>query len=131
MVTRVRFQEPVAGAHVRFQLLNEAGLLVSVAQSKLYGPSRAFAAGEEVDVKVRFRARLAGGGYRLVTIITGSNVDDHLLHDEGPVIYVTPRVGTWGIADTLATIEVDGEDWTWREPLMLDGRQSAEAQPPA
>jgi ABC-type polysaccharide/polyol phosphate transport system ATPase subunit len=127
MVTRVRFEQPVENPHVRFQLVNEAGLLVSVTQSKLYGPGRAFAAGDEVDVRVRFRARLAHGGYRLDTIITGSNVDDHLLHDEGPVVYVTPRVGTWGIADPLVTIEVDGEDWTWREPLMFDGRQSAEA----
>jgi hypothetical protein len=126
----VRFEQAVAEPHVRFQLLNEAGLLVSVTQSRLYGPSRSFAAGDEVDVKVRFRARLAGGSYRLVTIITGPNVDDHLLQDEGPIIYVNPRVGTWGIADPLVTIEVDGEDWTWREPLTLDGRQSAEVQPP-
>jgi ABC-type transport system involved in cytochrome c biogenesis ATPase subunit len=130
MVTRVRFEQAVAEPHVRFQLLNEAGMLVSVTQSRLYGPSRSFAAGDEVDVKVRFRARLVGGSYRLVTIITGPNVDNHLLNDEGPVIYVNPRVGTWGIADPLVTIEVDGEDWTWREPLTLDGRQSAEVQPP-
>jgi hypothetical protein len=130
MVTRVRFEQSVADPHVTFQFLNEAGLLVSVTQSKLYGPGRTFAAGEVVDVKVRFRARLAGGGYRLVTIITGPNVDDHLLHDEGPVIYVTPRIGTWGIADPLVTIEVDGEDWTWRESLMLDRRQSPGPRPP-
>jgi hypothetical protein len=130
IATRVRFDEPVADPHVRFELLNEGGVLISTTQSKLYGPGRAFAAGEEIDVSVRFRARLAGGAYRLVTIITGPNIDDHLLRDEGPVVYVTPRVGTWGIADPLVTIEVDGEDWTWRKPLMFDGRQSPGSQLP-
>jgi ABC-type polysaccharide/polyol phosphate transport system ATPase subunit len=130
MVTRVRFEQRVSDPHVRFQVLDEGGLLVSTTQSKLYGPGRVFAAGEEVDVRVRFQARLGGGGYRLVTIVTGSNADDHLLQDEGPVVYVTPRVGTWGLADPLVTIEVDGEDWTWRQPLMFDGRQPPAPQLP-
>jgi ABC-type polysaccharide/polyol phosphate transport system ATPase subunit len=130
LVTRVRFERPVASPSVLFQLVKEGGVLVSTTQSVLPAPQRTFAAGEEVDVRVRFRARLTGGGYRLVTIITGRNVDDHLLRDEGPVIYVGPRLGTWGIADPLATIEVDGEDVTWRDPIMLDGRTSAEFHPP-
>ena len=131
LVTRVRFEQPVASPSVLFQLFTEGGALASTTQSVLPAPQRTFAAGEEVDVRVRFRARLVGGGYRLVTIITGPNVDDHLLRDEGPVIYVGPRLGTWGIADPLATIEVDGEDWTWRESLMFDGRRPAEPQRPA
>jgi len=129
LVTRVRFEKPVASPSVLFQIMTEGGLLASTTQSVLPAPRHTFAAGQEVDVRMRFRARLVGGGYRLVTIITGANVDDHLLRDEGPVIYVGPRLGTWGIADPLATIEVDGEDWTWREPITLDGRQP-EPQPP-
>jgi ABC-type polysaccharide/polyol phosphate transport system ATPase subunit len=131
MVTRIRFEQVVANPSVLFQLLTEGGLHVSTTQSVLPAPRRTFAAGEEVDVRVRFRARLAGGSYRLVTIITGPDLDDHLLRDEGPVIYVGPRLGAWGIADALGTIEVDGEDWTWRESLMFDGRQPVEPQPPA
>jgi ABC-2 type transport system ATP-binding protein len=130
LVTRLRFEQAVASPSVLFQLLTEGGVLVSTTQSVLPAPRRTFAAGEEVDVRVRFRARLTGGGYRLVIIITGRDIGDHLLRDEGPVIYVGPRLGTWGIADPLATIEVDGEDWTWRESLMFDGRQRAEPQPP-
>jgi ABC-type polysaccharide/polyol phosphate transport system ATPase subunit len=130
MVTRVRFEQPVVNPSVLFQLLTDGGVLVSTTQSVLPARRRTFAAGEEVDVRVRFRARLTGGGYQLVTIITGADVDDHLLRDEGPVIYVGPRLGTWGIADPLATIEVDGEDWTWRDSMMFDGRQPAERRPP-
>lgn len=130
VVTRVRFERPVADPHVKFQVLTEAGLLVSTSQSLLRRPWRTFAAGEEVDVRVRFRARFGGGGYRLVTIITGANVDDHLLRDEGPVVYVEPRVGTWGIVDPQATIEVDGEDRTWTESLMMQRHDSAPSQPP-
>jgi ABC-type polysaccharide/polyol phosphate transport system ATPase subunit len=130
IVTRLRFEQAVANPSVLFQLVTEGGLLVSTTQSVLPAPQRTFAAGDEVDVRVRFRARLVGGGYRLVTIITGPNVDDHLLRDEGPVIYVGPRLGTWGIADPLATIEVDGEDYTWRESMMFDGRRPAQPQPP-
>jgi ABC-type polysaccharide/polyol phosphate transport system ATPase subunit len=129
LVTRVQFDERVVDPHVKFQILTEGGLLVSTTQSVLRGPWRVVTAGEQVDVRVRFRARLGGGSYRLVTIITGANVDDHLLRDEGPVVYVEPRLGTWGIADPLATIEVDGEDQTWRGSLMLEGRQSAEPEP--
>ena len=131
LVTRVRFEQQVVNPSVLFQLITEAGVLVSTTQSVLPAPQRTFAAGDEVDVRVRFRARVVGGGYRLVTIITGQQLDDYLLRDEGPVIYVGPRLGTWGIADPLATIEVDGEDWTWHGSIMLDGRQPAEPQPPA
>jgi ABC-type polysaccharide/polyol phosphate transport system ATPase subunit len=125
-VTRLRFQRPVASPSVLFQLRSEGGVVVSTTQSVLPAPRRGFAAGEEVDVRVRFRARLAGGGYQLVTIITGQDVGEHLVRDEGPVIYVGPRLGAWGFADPLATIEVDDEDWTWRESLMFDGRQPAQ-----
>jgi len=122
MVTRLRFEEPVTSPSVLFQLLTDRGVLVSTTKSVLPAPQRTFAPGEEVDVRVRFRARLTGGGYQLVTIITGRDVDNHLLRDEGPMIYVGPRLGTWGLADPLATIEVGGEDWTWREPIMFDRR---------
>ncbi|MBV8304643.1 MAG: ATP-binding cassette domain-containing protein [Acidimicrobiia bacterium] len=126
LVTRVRFQEETVDPHFQFQILTEEGLLVSTTQSDLRRPWRVFAGGEEVDVGVRFRTRLAGGSYRLVTIVTGANVDDQLLRDEGPVIYVEPRVGTWGIVDPFATIEIDGEDRTWNESVMLRGPQSQE-----
>jgi ABC-type polysaccharide/polyol phosphate transport system ATPase subunit len=129
VVTRLRFEQPAAYPSVLFQLRSEGGVVVSTTQSVLPA-RRTFSAGEEVDVRVRFRARLAGGGYQLITIITGQDVDHHLFRDEGPVIYVGPRLGAWGFADPLATIEVDGEDWTWRESLMMDGRQPAEPQPP-
>ena len=126
LVTRVRFEAPVVDPHVKFDVLSEAGLLVSTTQSRLHGSWRTFEAGEEADIRVRFRARLGGGSYRLVTTVTGANVDDHLLRDEGPLIYIEPRVGTWGLVDPLATIEMDGEDRTWRDSLMLDGRPPAE-----
>ena len=131
VVTRIRFDQPVVDPSVLFQLRTEGGVVVSSTQSVLPAPRRTFGTGEEVDVRVRFRARLAGGGYQLITIITGQDVSDHLFRDEGPVIYVGPRLGAWGFADPLATIEVDGEDWTWRESLMFDGRQRAEPQPRA
>ncbi|MBV8234661.1 MAG: ATP-binding cassette domain-containing protein [Acidimicrobiia bacterium] len=126
LVTRVRFQQETVDPHFQFQILTTEGLLVSTTQSDLRRPWRVFAGGEEVDVGVRFRTRLAGGSYRLVTIVTGANVDDQLLRDEGPVIYVEPRVGTWGIVDPFATIEIDGEDRTWNESVMLRGPQSQE-----
>ncbi len=127
IVTRVRFEQPVEDPHVKFQILTEGGLLVSTTQSVLRRPWRRFEPGDEVDVRVRFRARFAGGSYRLVTIVTGANVDDHLVRDEGPVLYVEPRVGTWGIVDPVATIEVDGEDRTWNESLMLQGRDATDS----
>jgi hypothetical protein len=129
LVTRVRFVQAVEDPHVRFEVLTEGGLLVSTSQSVLRRPWRVFRAGEEVDIRVRFRARFAGGSYRLVTIVTGANVDDQLLREEGPVVYVEPRVGTWGIVDPQATVEVDGEDRTWHESAMLDGRHG-EQHPP-
>jgi ABC-type polysaccharide/polyol phosphate transport system ATPase subunit len=131
MVTRVRFAQRVVDPHVKFEILNELGVLVSTTYSILGEPWRTFAVGEEVDVRVRFRARFAGGGYTPVTIITGANADDYLLRDEGPVVYVEPRIGTFGIADPLATIEVGGEDRTLRRSLMLEPWQAMEPRRPA
>lgn len=123
LVTRVRFEEQVVNPHFSFDILTEGGLLVSTTQSALDTGTRAFAAGEETDVSVRFRARLAGGGYRLVTSITAANAEDQLLRDEGPVIYVEPRLGTWGIVDPHATIEIAGEQRAWRDSYMLGDRR--------
>jgi ABC-type polysaccharide/polyol phosphate transport system ATPase subunit len=130
MVTRVRFEQAIANPSVVFQLVTDAGQLVSTTQSVLPALRRNFGAGEEVDVRVSFRARLGGGGYRLVTIVTDPDAEAYLLLDEGPVIYVGPRLGTWGVVDPHVTIEVNGEDWTWREDPMLAGRQRAEPPPP-
>lgn len=129
VVTRVRFEQPVANPSVFFQIRGEGGVVVSTTQSVLPAPRHDFATGEEVDVRIRFRARLTGGTYQLVTIITGKDFDNHLLRDEGPVIYVGPRLGAWGFADPLATIEVDGEDWSWSESLTFHGQQAADPQP--
>src|SRR5436305_7048771 len=76
LVTRVRFDQPVANPSVLFQLRSESGVIVSTTQSALPPLQRTFAADEQVDVRVRFRARLAGGAYQLVTIITGRDLDE-------------------------------------------------------
>ena len=122
VTTRVRFDRDVADPHVMFQVLSDGGLLISTTRSVFGRAWRQFRAGDEAEIHVQFRARLGGGSYRLVTTITEADVETQLLRDEGPVIYVTPRVGAVGFSDVLASIEVDGQDRTWRESLTLDGR---------
>lgn len=120
---RVRFEEPVSGPTVTFDVLNEGGLRVATTRSYVERGWRDFNAGEVADIAVRFRARLGGGSYRLVMTVSGENVDDQLMRDEGPTVYVEPRLGTWGIADVMASISVAGRDRSWPESLTLESER--------
>jgi ABC-type polysaccharide/polyol phosphate transport system ATPase subunit len=130
MHVRLRFNREMESPHFRFQIQSESGLLLSTTQSTVGAKWRRFAAGEETEVKISFRSRFGGGSYRLVTIVTESDGATPVLRDEGLVLYIAPRVGAFGFADPLATIDVDGDDRTAHESMSLGGTSPAAAPSP-
>jgi ABC-type polysaccharide/polyol phosphate transport system ATPase subunit len=129
MHVRLRFEREVASPQVLFQVHTEGGILISTTSTAVGVPWRRFSAGEEADVRISFRARFGGGSYRLVTSVMESDRSEVLLRDEGLVLYVAPRVGTFGFADPVAKIEVDGDDRT-DHPSVSFGGPAAASTPP-
>lgn len=94
-----------------FQVLTEDGRLAYEMKSVLTQRYRAFEAGEEAEVEVAFVARLAGGTYRVLTVITSVDGRSVLWYDPvGTLIYLAAPYGVAGVADLGAQIRVDGRD---------------------
>jgi ABC-type polysaccharide/polyol phosphate transport system ATPase subunit len=115
---RLRFYREVSGCTLSFDIVGAMGVPVA-SHSRALGGERPFEAGEEVDAKVRFRARLGGGNYELVIRIHSS--DGELLGiSEGLILFVAGRPGSLGALDMRATVEVDGIDRTDRRASLLE-----------
>lgn len=111
LALRVRFDRPADSPQVVFQVLTEDGRLAYEMKSVLTQRYRAFEAGEEAEVEVAFVARLAGGTYRVLTVITSVDGRSVLWYDPvGTLIYLAAPYGVAGVADLGAQIRVDGRD---------------------
>ena len=107
---RLRFEQPAESPQLAFNVMNEVGQLAYGRFTAIGTSWRQLRAGEEVDVIVRFRPRLAGGTYRLSTPVYDTACRVMLAaDDEGMLFHMPPRLGTLGIADLEATIVIDGE----------------------
>lgn len=108
LVLRLRILSEIRDPEILLSVSTETGLLVSLSACST-GPSRSvFGVGEEPEIRIRFRASLGGGVYRLgVEIRAGSNGVE-VLRTEGLLLYVSPRRGALGLADVRPTFEVDG-----------------------
>jgi ABC-2 type transport system ATP-binding protein len=114
---RLRFYREVHGCTVSFEIVGAMGTPVSSYTSALQR-ERPFEAGEDVEARIRFRARLGGGNYELVVRIHSH--DGELLGiSEGLILFVAGRPGSLGTVDLCATIEVDGVDRTDRRASFL------------
>ncbi len=116
---RLRFDTAVDSPQVHLTVLSEDGTVAYEMRSAINRQHRRFEAGEEADVTIQLTPHVAGGSFRF--LLTVSSVDGRtiLYRDQaGIVAYVTPALGTSGIADLEATIALDGdvltdypEDW--------------------
>lgn len=127
---RVRFHQNVHSPQIAFRVIAEDGTLAYGMHSTIGRHWRDFAEGEETVVTTHFRPRFGGGGtFRLVTEITDL-AGSHVLGTDlgGPRLYIPPRLGTSGLGDAGATVEVDGRTMTDHQPLTLgDGGKGAAA----
>jgi ABC-type polysaccharide/polyol phosphate transport system ATPase subunit len=120
---RLRFYRETPACRLSFAIVGAMGQPVA-SHSQVLQRERPFREGEEVEAKVRFRARLGGGNYELVARIH-STEGELLGISEGLILFVAGRPGSLGALDLRATIQVDGEDRTDRRTSLLDHSQSS------
>src|SRR3954469_17707484 len=116
---RLRFYSEVPDCTISFAIIGAMGVPVA-SHTRPLDRERPFRAGEEVEARVRFRARLGGGNYELVVRIHSSE-GELLGVSEGLILFVAGRPGSLGAADLRATIRVDGADRTDRRTSFLEG----------
>ncbi|HEX3794022.1 MAG TPA: ABC transporter ATP-binding protein [Acidimicrobiales bacterium] len=122
-VWTIRFDHPVESPQAVFRILAEDGTLAYSMQTTLGSEWKDFVPGDTTEVRVRFRPRFGGGGtFRLLLdVLDTSGVHVLGTDPEGPRLYVGPRLGTGGLGDALATIEMADHDMTNHQTLALDG----------
>ena len=119
--TRLRFDAAVDSPQVWFQVLAQDGTLVYEMKTAIGRAYRQFAAGEEAELEIDFTPRLGGGTYRLHVSVTTLDGRSVLCRDpEGVLFYVSPPLGTAGVADLEAAIALDGRCLTEHDSLMLE-----------
>jgi ABC-2 type transport system ATP-binding protein len=108
---RLRFDREVDSPLVTAAILNDLGAVAFGGQSPVSHHHRAYRAGDEAEVEIRFVARLGGGSYRLTTSVRTADGRDILDADPtGIAFYVEPRPWAYGPADLEAVFSVDGTD---------------------
>ena len=123
---RWRFDRAVDSPQLYFQVLADNGSLVYEMKSAIGRHYRTIEAGEEIEVAIDFTPRLGGGTFRLITLVTDRNAREVFHRDHGGhLIYITPRLGTTGVADLEATIRLDGESLTEHDSLELANQVQA------
>ncbi|HMC38571.1 MAG TPA: ABC transporter ATP-binding protein [Acidimicrobiales bacterium] len=123
---RLRFNERVDHPRFVFGVTSEDGTACYVMQTRVGLEWRSFAAADELEVDVDLSTTLGGGTYRFTLTATDRFGRQTYLHDVGGlVVYVTPRLGSAGIADLDAHIKASGDDLTAHEPLLIEGKASS------
>ncbi len=106
----LRTVEAVDTPQVLFVVRGEDGSVVYRAQSAFGQGHRPVEAGQTLTVEIPFSPRFGGGGtYSLELVVTDRDGRDVLGRSEGhTLVYVSPRPGTFGVADLGARIVLDG-----------------------
>ncbi len=132
---RIRFETPCDSPHAAFRVLAEDGTLAYSMHTTIGSEWKRFEAGDVTDVKVRFQPRFGGGGtFRLLLDVTDVR-GTHVLGTDlaGIRLYLPPRLGTAGLGDALASIDMAGKPMTEHTDMTLDGkpRRQRHATPPS
>jgi hypothetical protein len=78
-----------------------------------------FADGEDVQLRLSFRARLGGGNYMLAVLMR--DADGRLLgRSDGLMLFVAGRPSSLGVVELCAEFAVDGIDRTDRRTMILE-----------
>ena len=115
---RIAFDAPADGPELHLRVVAEDRSLVYEARS---GIARGrVAAGTETDAEVSFTTNLNGGSFRFLLAVTAAD-GSHTMHEDrnGTLVYLTPVLGTSGVADLDATVTLDGEVLTDHPDVAL------------
>ena len=115
---RLRFYRDVPRFNVAFTIVGAMGV-PAASHSRVVDRRHVFQAGDDIDVGVRFRARLGGGNYELVVRIH-TEEGEVLGVSEGLILFVAGRPGSLGPVDLRATVAIDGVDRTDRRRSFLE-----------
>ena len=124
---KLRFNRPVESPQLYFQIHTDQGAVAYSLTSEIGKYWRTFAAGEVATVRIPFEVRLGGGTYRLTLIVFDRNSREVMGQDaSGILIYVTPRLGSMGVADLRGSISVDDRSLSQHESLLIGPSGPAE-----
>lgn len=117
---RLRFHRELADCTIEFRVVAESGSQVAAHREAIPSGEGPFQVGDELPLRIRFRARLGGGNYELGVRILG--IDDKPLgNSEGLILFVSGRPDSMGAIDLRASIEVDGVNRTDFRTSLLAG----------
>jgi ABC-type polysaccharide/polyol phosphate transport system ATPase subunit len=120
---RLRFYRQLTDCRVEFTVA-ESGLRIATHTEALPADAAPFLPGQEMPVRIRFRARLGGGNYELSVRILGPD-GEVLGTTEGLILFVAGRPDSMGAVDLRASIAVDGVNRTdFRESLLIGDEQT-------
>ena len=118
LVLRLRFHEDVAAVELMLTIETDMGYPVSTDASRVEAPAEGFRAGEQVELRVSFRARLGGGSYRLA-IALRTPKGTPLGASDGLMLFVAARPSSIGVVELCAEFKVDGVDRTDYRSMIL------------
>ncbi len=115
---RLNFKEAVTDPAVIFEIETTSGYPVTL-ETRPMPERRRWTAGEEVWLRIPFRARLGGANYRLN--VSFRDAEGGLLGAAGALmLFVAARPSTVGVIELDATIRVDDTDRTDRSEMIID-----------
>ena len=118
LVLRLHFHEDVPQVELMLTIETDMGYPVSVDASRVEAPAEGFRAGEQVELRISFRARLGGGSYRLAIALRGPT-GAQLAASDGLMLFVAARPSSIGVVELCAEFEVDGVDRTDYRSMIL------------
>jgi ABC-type polysaccharide/polyol phosphate transport system ATPase subunit len=108
---RVRFERPVDSPLFYFSIRRDDGTIAYSVQSPLQLEHRAYEAGQEAEVELRFVSRLGGGSHRITWSVMSKDGREMFCNDETGIAFNVPaRLWVQGVVDLEATVSLDGAD---------------------
>jgi hypothetical protein len=119
----LRFNQPVDSPHIEFRVTSQDGVLCYSMRTAIDRDWRRFEPGDETEIEIPFCARLGGGTFYLTTTVFDRFGRQLLTTDAtGTAMFLSPRLGSDGVADLEATIKAGDETLSDQEPLLIVGR---------
>ena len=119
-VTTLHFNDTVDSPHLQFKVTTEEGVVAYTMRTVVGKTWRRFEPGDSAKIRIPFEARLGGSSFRLSLIVFDKDCRELIAsHTPGLLMYVAPKLGTWGIADLDASISVDSEVLSDHKSMLI------------
>ena len=126
----LRFNRAVDSPHFEFRVTSQEGVVAYEMRTAFDRDWRQFEAGDTAEIEIPFCARLGGGTFHL-TLSVFDRFGRQLLATDptGTAMFLSPRLGSGGIADLEATIKAGDERLSDHKPLLIVGQRDASDVP--